>query len=68
MSLPESNRIPGKEDEAESRLEVYVPPKIVTYTSEELLEQVGPALTCSPSPCGVPAGAGSARPNFRPKR
>ncbi len=29
----------------------YVPPKITTYTSEEILEQVGPALTCSISPC-----------------
>jgi|GEM_PF-2627266 len=28
----------------------YVPPKITTYTSEEILEQVGPALTCSGSP------------------
>jgi hypothetical protein len=29
----------------------YVPPKIVTYTSEEILEQIGPAMACSPSPC-----------------
>ena len=29
---------------------VYVPPRITTYTSEEILEQVGPALTCSGSP------------------
>jgi len=28
----------------------YVPPRIVTYTSEEILEQIGPALACSPSP------------------
>ena len=32
----------------------YVPPRIITYTSEELLEQVGPAMACSPNPC--PAG------------
>jgi hypothetical protein len=25
----------------------YVPPRITTYTSEEILEQVGPALTDS---------------------
>jgi hypothetical protein len=31
----------------------YVSPKIITYTSEEILEQIGPALACSPSPCGV---------------
>jgi len=29
----------------------YDPPRITTYTSEEILEQVGPALTCSISPC-----------------
>ena len=32
----------------------YVPAKIVTYTSEEILEEIGPAQTCSPDPC--PAG------------
>jgi hypothetical protein len=31
----------------------YVPPTIVSYTSEEILEQVGPAQACSPSPCGI---------------
>jgi hypothetical protein len=29
----------------------YIPPKIVTYTSEEILEQIGPAMACSPNPC-----------------
>jgi hypothetical protein len=33
---------------------VYVPPEVTTYTSEEILEQIGPAQACSPSPC--PAG------------
>jgi hypothetical protein len=28
---------------------VYEPPRITTFTSEEILEQVGPALTCSPT-------------------
>ncbi len=32
---------------------VYVPPTITTYSSEEILEQVGPAQACSPAPCGV---------------
>ncbi len=31
----------------------YVPPQIITYTSEELLEQIGPAMACSISPCLV---------------
>ena len=26
----------------------YVPPKIVTYTSEQIMEQIGPAQACSP--------------------
>jgi len=32
----------------------YVPPKIITYTSEQILEEIGPAQACSPSPCPVP--------------
>jgi len=26
---------------------VYVPPKIITHTSEEILEEIGPAPSCS---------------------
>jgi len=29
----------------------YVPPNITTYTGEEIIEQIGPAQACSPSPC-----------------
>ena len=32
---------------------VYIPPTITTYSSEEILEQVGPAQACSPAPCGI---------------
>jgi len=39
-----------KETEAETMPE-YIPPKIRTYTSDEILEQIGPAQACSPSPC-----------------
>lgn len=28
----------------------YVSPKVVTYTAEEIEEQIGPALMCSPCP------------------
>ncbi len=31
----------------------YEPPVIITYTSEEIAEQIGPAQACSPSPCPV---------------
>jgi hypothetical protein len=29
----------------------YVPPKIVTYTGEQIAERIGPAHACSPGPC-----------------
>ncbi|MCU0596815.1 MAG: hypothetical protein MUC98_15330 [Desulfobacterota bacterium] len=29
---------------------VYESPRITTFTSEELLERLGPAQTCSPAP------------------
>ena len=29
----------------------YVAPVVTTYTSSEIVEQVGPALTCSGTPC-----------------
>jgi hypothetical protein len=57
MNQPESRNPRGTAPDGEDQLPAYVPPKIVTYTSEELLEQVGPALTCSPTPCGIPAGS-----------
>ena len=31
----------------------YIPPKIKSYASDEILEQIGPAQACSVSPCGV---------------
>lgn len=31
----------------------YEPPKIITYTEEQLIEHIGPAQACSPSPCPV---------------
>ena len=40
------NDQPTPAQDAELR-PAYQPPKIVTYTSEEILEQVGPALACT---------------------
>jgi len=31
----------------------YIPPKVTTYTSEEIEEKIGPARACSPFSCGV---------------
>ena len=43
----------GGAQEAKKELPKYEPPRIITYTEEEILEQIGPAQTCSP---GVNAG------------
>jgi len=31
----------------------YEAPAMVSYTSEEIRDQAGPAQACSPSPCGI---------------
>ncbi len=31
----------------------YTPPVIKTYTSKEILDEIGPAQACSPSPCAI---------------
>ncbi len=36
-------------------LPAYVPPTVTVYTSQEIIEQVGPALTCSLLPCPADA-------------
>ena len=30
---------------------VYEAPKVITYSEDEIIELLGPAQTCSPSPC-----------------
>jgi len=29
----------------------YESPKVITYSEDEIIEMLGPAQTCSPSPC-----------------
>ena len=29
----------------------YEAPKVITYAEDEIIEMLGPAQTCSPSPC-----------------
>lgn len=41
----------GGESQKERR--PYIPPAIYIYTCEELAEQLGPAMACSPAPCPV---------------
>jgi hypothetical protein len=67
MKKPATRPPKAEEHCGEGRLPGYVPPKIVTYTSEELLEAIGPALACSPSPCGTPGSPGRSGSSY-PKR
>jgi len=50
MKRKESN-MPKSEGENRENPD-YTPPTIKTYTSKEILEEIGPAQACSPSPCG----------------
>jgi len=45
------NKPKGQMIKTQDKLPEYEPPKIITYTEKEILEQIGPAQACSPSPC-----------------
>ena len=32
----------------------YEPPLIITYSGDDILAEIGPALACSPTPCTNP--------------
>jgi hypothetical protein len=32
---------------------IYETPKIITYSGEDILEEMGPAQACAPSPCPI---------------
>ena len=44
----------GTKETERKTMPEYIPPKIITYSSDEILEEIGPAMACSGSPCGVP--------------
>ncbi|MCP4104510.1 MAG: hypothetical protein GY749_03080 [Desulfobacteraceae bacterium] len=48
--MEERNAVTIRNSEETKILPKYEPPRIITYTEEEILEQVGPAQACSPSP------------------
>ena len=31
----------------------YEPPKLITYSNDDILEEVGPAQACAPSQCPI---------------
>jgi hypothetical protein len=42
----------NSEKAGQKNLPKYEPPRIITYTEEEILDQIGPAQACSPNPSG----------------
>jgi len=53
MNKNKAKQDKGITETGDSAVPEYIPPKIKTYTSEEILEQIGPAMACSPSPCSI---------------
>jgi hypothetical protein len=37
----------------DEKISLYETPKIITYSQEDILEEMGPAQACAPSPCPV---------------
>jgi hypothetical protein len=48
MKEKERNAIEKNEID-EKRAPAYEPPEIITYSSEQIVEKIGPAQTCTPS-------------------
>lgn len=49
----EKNKVIGTTNSGDAKEKIlpkYEPPRIITYTEEDILEQIGPAQACSPSP------------------
>jgi len=40
-----------KGDSMKDQKTTYEAPKVITYSEDEIIELLGPAQTCSPSPC-----------------
>ena len=53
MSENKAKQDKGVAETGDSAVPAYVPPKIKSYTSDEILEQIGPAMACSPTPCPI---------------
>jgi hypothetical protein len=49
MEKKKMNTVRGAETAKTKVAPVYEPPKITTYTEEQILEQIGPAQACSPN-------------------
>ena len=48
--MPQTDLLPTPEPCQDPAKPAWVPPRITTLTSEEILDSVGPAMTCSGLP------------------
>lgn len=49
----QQKKVKATKEKGRTTVAEYIPPKIITYTSDEILEEIGPAMACSPNPCGT---------------
>ncbi len=49
----QQKKVKATKEKGRTTVAEYIPPKIITYTSDEILEEIGPAMACSPTPCGT---------------
>ena len=49
----QQKKVTATKEKERNTVPAYIPPKIITYTSDEILEEIGPAMACSPSPCAI---------------
>ncbi len=47
----QQKKLKATKEKGRNTMPSYIPPKIITYTSDEILEQIGPAMACTPTPC-----------------
>jgi len=46
--------VENKNDKKSKDVIEYERPEILTYSEDDILEELGPAQACSPSPCPAP--------------
>ncbi len=49
----QQKKVTATKEKGRDTIPEYIPPKIITYTSDEILEEIGPAMACSPTPCAT---------------
>jgi hypothetical protein len=49
--MPTINNCKGRDEGMKEKKETYQAPEVITYSEDEIIELLGPAQPCSPSPC-----------------